>query len=537
MNTRAALGGLLSLCALAAVARAAATPADTTTPQRLVHRFLRVEISPNAAFVASVEGDSPVGAYYPPVRDLIIRRIGDGSAVRVELPCGRVPQCWPGSPTWSPDSSRLSFTLRIPGSHARSVYAVAPDGGGLVKSLDFNGTIEELRYGPSGALAMLATAHAAKEIGATEAGTAVAGDLAEPSPAQRIAILDQGSLRFASPPDLFVYEYDWRPNREGFVGTASPGNGDDNWWTAKLYAFSENGSNARVLYSPANARQQLATPKVSRDGRTVAFIAGLMSDFGSTGGDVYTIAVAGGAAIDATPDMRASATALAWRCDGHLQAQRLAGDQTQFVDLGDARGGTAGRVLWSGSESFGHRVGEVSLACPSGVTATVHESFAAPPEIVTGTVGNWRTLSSANAGYRLATRVRSLSWKSDGLSVQGWLLLPEHGEGKLPMVTIVHGGPAAAAQPAFVGPGLVRSLLERGYAVFLPNPRGSFGQGERFASANALASSHAVKTTTGVFAKVGFALISRRVARPSVSGISRSSNTRSTGFRFKVWRH
>jgi dipeptidyl aminopeptidase/acylaminoacyl peptidase len=209
-----------------------------------------------------------------------------------------------------------------------------------------------------------------------------------------------------------------------------------------------------------------------------------MSDFGSTGGDVYTISVTGGAAIDATPDMRASATALTWRCDGHLQAQRLAGDQTQFVDLGDARGGAAGRVLWSGSESFGQGSGEVSLACPSGVTATVHTSFTAAPEIVTGTVGNWRTLSSANAGYRLAARVRSLAWKSDGLDVQGWLLLPEHGEGKLPMVTIVHGGPAAAVQPAFAGPGLIRSLLERGYAVFLPNPRGSFGQGERFASAN-----------------------------------------------------
>ena len=52
------------------------------------------------------------------------------------------------------------------------------------------------------------------------------------------------------------------------------------------------------------------------------------------------------------------------------------------------------------------------------------------------------------------------------------------------MVTIVHGGPAAAVQPTFAGPGLIRSLLERGYAVFLPNPRGSFGQGERFASAN-----------------------------------------------------
>ena len=40
----------LSLCAFGAAAHAAATPADSTPPpQRLVHRFLRVEISPNAS--------------------------------------------------------------------------------------------------------------------------------------------------------------------------------------------------------------------------------------------------------------------------------------------------------------------------------------------------------------------------------------------------------------------------------------------------------------------------------------------------------
>jgi dipeptidyl aminopeptidase/acylaminoacyl peptidase len=35
-----------------------------------------------------------------------------------------------------------------------------------------------------------------------------------------------------------------------------------------------------------------------------------------------------------------------------------------------------------------------------------------------------------------------------------------------------------------VGPGLSRALLEHGYALFLPNPRGSFGQGEAFTAAN-----------------------------------------------------
>ncbi len=110
--------------------------------------------------------------------------------------------------------------------------------------------------------------------------------------------------------------------------------------------------------------------------------------------------------------------------------------------------------------------------------------FSAPPEIETGTVGNWRDLTAANAGMSATGRVQSLHWKSDAFDVQGWLLLPEHTDRKAPMVTIVHGGPASAVVPSFEGTGLVNELLERGYAVFRPNPRGSFGQGERFASAN-----------------------------------------------------
>jgi dipeptidyl aminopeptidase/acylaminoacyl peptidase len=85
---------------------------------------------------------------------------------------------------------------------------------------------------------------------------------------------------------------------------------------------------------------------------------------------------------------------------------------------------------------------------------------------------------------RIPMRVQSLVWKSDDFDVQGWLLLPEQAAGKMPMVTIIHGGPTAASVPLFSGPGLISTLIEHGYAVFCPNPRGSLGQGERFASAN-----------------------------------------------------
>lgn len=458
--------------------------AAETSSERLVHRFLGIEISPNGELVASVEGDSSKSGGAPTIRDLMIRPLrSGGTAITIPMPCGRVAQCWPDSPAWSPDGKHLAFALRTPGSHARTVYAVAADGSGLTKLLDFTGTIVHLRYLPDGRLAMLAIQNATKEVGATQAGAAIAGDLDAAPPEQRIATLENGTLHWISPPDLFVYEYDWRAGGKGFVGTAAPGDGDNNWWTAKLYAFPEGGA-AHVIYTPAGARQQLAMPKVSRDGSRVAFIAGIMSDFGSTGGDVFTLDLNGGAATNLTPGMHASATAISWRCDDHLQAELLAGDKTQFVDLGAGKKAAAAGVVWSGQESFGDRAGGISTACPSGITADAHESFTQPPEIETGTVGHWKNLTAINAGLSLPARVQSVWWKNDGFDIQGWLFLPLHAEGKLPMITMVHGGPAAAVIPGFAGPSTSTALLEHGYALFRPNPRGSYGQGERFTQAN-----------------------------------------------------
>lgn len=296
------------------VATSGAAAADSSTA-RLVHRFLEVVIAPNGAYVASVEGDSPPGGSPPDIRELVVRRVADGAETHVALPCGRVPQCWPSAPAWSPDSRHLSFALRTPGTHSYAVYDVTPEGANLTRLLTFSGTITGLKYGSEGTLALLAVENARKEVGATEAGAAVAGDLDAAPPEQRIATLIDGTLRWESPPNLFVYQYDWRPGGAGFVGTAAAGDGDNNWWTAKLYAFAPSAE-ARVLYQPVDLRQQLADPTMSRDGKTVAFIAGIMSDFGSTGGDVYTVDLESGAAINITPSMPASGTSLAWSCQG-----------------------------------------------------------------------------------------------------------------------------------------------------------------------------------------------------------------------------
>jgi len=447
--------------------------------ERPVHRFLTVAISPDGRRVASIEGDSPPAGRTPVIRDIEIRGVDGSAPVVIPMPCGRVPQCWPASPVWSPDGKHLTFALRTPGSHARSLYSVDADGGHLTKLLDFAGTITDLKYGHDGRLAMLATAGATKEVGATEAGAPITGDLGGPPAEQRIAILDGAKLSFVSPPDLFVYQFDWRPDGAGFVGTAAPGDGDDNWWVAKLYGFS--GGGAHVLFAPANPQHQIADPRVSPDGKSVAFISGIMSDFGSTGGDVYSLSLDGGAATDITPAMPASATSLGWDCDGRLLARLLASDETQVVQL---KAGAAPKVLWSGAESISGETAGLSLSCAASASVTVHETFTSAPEIEIGRIGAWRNLTHVNAGLTMPLTAKSITWTNEGHTVQGWLLLPLGATGKLPLITEVHGGPAAASTPSFGGPGLDRTLLEHGYALFRPNPRGSFGQGEGFTLAN-----------------------------------------------------
>ncbi len=470
--------------AAALLTATAITTSAYAAPEKLEHRFLDIAVSPDGNHIATVEGDSPAAGGFPVVQSLVIRSTDGKDAKTVALPCGAVRECSPASLAWSTDGKTLAFALRKPGSHARSIYTVTADGTRLIDLLDFNGTVQGLRYGPGGKLAMLAVEGANKEVGATQAGAAITGDLSGPVPEQRIGILEGKSLHWASPADMFVYQYDWMHDGSGFVGTAAHGDGDNNWWIAKLYAFSAKDGAANAIYTPQDAKHQIADPVVSRDGKTIAFISGIMSDFGSTGGDIYTMPAAGGSATDVTPDMRASARTVGWSCDNHLRAELLAGASEQFVDYGDGSKAMTPNILWQGEESARGGEGGAGLGCPSSTTAIAHESFTSAPELAVGDIGHWRDITHVNASLTAPVTAQSITWKSDNYDVQGWLLLPLNPKDKLPLITVVHGGPAAAVGPNFVGPSVLRTMLEQGYALFLPNPRGSFGQGEAFTQGN-----------------------------------------------------
>jgi dipeptidyl aminopeptidase/acylaminoacyl peptidase len=78
-----------------------------------------------------------------------------------------------------------------------------------------------------------------------------------------------------------------------------------------------------------------------------------------------------------------------------------------------------------------------------------------------------------------------VSWHSfDGVRVPGWFALPRIPglPVAIPAIMWVHGGPVGQTRPNFRPD--IQMLLERGFAVLLPNVRGSTGYGRSYTEAD-----------------------------------------------------
>ncbi len=95
---------------------------------------------------------------------------------------------------------------------------------------------------------------------------------------------------------------------------------------------------AKAVLAPAEVSGalhglQIAVPRWSPDGKAIAFIGGLMSDQGSTGGDVWIVAAGGGQPVDLTPQRPTSPAWIEWGDDEHIFVSELAGGNCQLIRL------------------------------------------------------------------------------------------------------------------------------------------------------------------------------------------------------------
>jgi dipeptidyl aminopeptidase/acylaminoacyl peptidase len=447
-----------------------------------LHEFREVALSPDHAFVAWTESSPGKAEGDRPTHSAYLKELRDGSAAkRIGEPASMVQGL-----AWSQDG-RLAFLSDAESHGQLQLYVVEKPGHGKPRKIgNFEGYLADPHWSHDGkSIALLRIEGITRVPGPTEATAPETGVIASKTVEQRLAIVNvsSGAARSISPADMYVYEFDWSPDDKNLAYLAAPGDGDDNWFVAELYAIDAQSGAVRHVLKPAIQGQpmQVANVKWSPDGKTLAFIGGLMSDEGVIGGDIYALPAEGGTPLDLTENRKSSPNWFQWSPSSKqiLMGENVAGDSAiSTLDL--ASGST--ETLWKGAESE-------KFSGDAGFSAVVRNSFTEPPEVWAGATGKWQQVTHSNdAQHRAWGDVKSVTWKNGGFDVQGWLLFPQPYDSakRYPMLVSVHGGPASVVRASWARPGLPLELFsQEGYFVFMPNPRGSYGQGENFTRANA----------------------------------------------------
>src|SRR5271170_2875577 len=419
------------------------------------------------------------------------------------LTAGTGGPCTEDSLAWSPDSKALAFSSDCHAPAAANdqsdIYLAAPAAASpsVRRLTHLHGGVTTLAFSPDGLhLACLYIEGASRPAGALAPMKPPAGVIGvEGLEIQRVAIIEtaSGDFRQVTPASLHVYEYDWAPDSRRIAYVAAPPPGENNWWVARLYVQSLSGGQPRAILDPQHTPGplhglQIAVPRWSPDGQQIAFIGGLMSDQGATGGDIYLVSAAGGAAKDITPDSEQSAAWIHWLKPTQLLVSWIKSGQVEIGELDSASGKiTANNPAIPASLGDGRL--EFSLSVAQDSVAYVKSSFSDAPEVYLGQLGApAHSVTHYNDGLKPAWgKSGSVEWKSDRFPVQGWLLYPAHYDParKYPLIVSVHGGPSSEVLPRWPDLGynpIAFSALD--YFVLMPDPRGSYGEGEAFTQAN-----------------------------------------------------
>lgn len=277
-----------------------------------------------------------------------------------------------------------------------------------------------------------------------------------------------------------IWEAVWCGN-EALAAVMSPGPGEGLWYSAGLYVIPLDTGTCRQVYRP---KDQLGWVAVTPSGTRLAVVEAACSDRLSVTGDLLLIDVTDGT-VRRVDTRGVDITHTEWRTDRHLL---LAGQRglEMVVSLYQATSDEFTELWVSSDVSTGEHV-RVSGLGAEGDCVLVSESFLRPPEIAVIRQGEYRAVKSFDVADSMASirtqGVERIAWHApDGLEIQGWLLRPTS-NGPHPLIMNVHGGPVSLWRPSWLGrrSAQLLMLLERGYALFFPNPRGSAGRGQAFA--------------------------------------------------------
>src|SRR5215472_6095590 len=404
----------------------------------------------------------------------------------------------------APDRSSLAFLSDRAKAEVFQLYLLA-DGqlGEACPAPAVPGTVEYLVWSPDGTRILLGVAGLGAQMAdAQGSGTAGPGESELPSwyPAIEAGTPEDawrslwvytpasGELARVSPDGLNVWEAAWcGPGHVLAITSEQPS--EDDWYSAVLSQLDiSTGEVTEVLRSSV----QLGLPAGTSDGMRAAVVEAVCSDRWIVAGDLILLDLVAGTRC-AVETAGTDVTAVQWIDRARLGyiGQRHLDSVAGIADagLGPLPETITGKELVASAQSWASWFYPADAFTADGRVVVARDDYDTPQQIAivgTGTDQVLASLAHAGTDYirSVAGSATNVSWSApDGTAIEGVLCTPP-GAGPFPLILHVHGGPIGAYQQSWMMRDYaVPLLVSRGYAVLLPNPRGSSGRGQEFAAA------------------------------------------------------
>ena len=390
-----------------------------------------------------------------------------------------------GTPRWSHDGTRIGFIANRgadgkatpDGKDPGQLWIADADGHNAHRLGALAGAVSAWRWSPD-----------------DRTIAAVVGDKEDPSRAKaphdtddkpipsRVWLIDTstGDAHPITPPGLIAFDVDFSPDGALLAVRAGDTPGlEDYWYRSRIELRRRDGTLQATLPGRATAAHATFSP----DGKRVIY--GHFNPSGITGGTaIYDIASAQVRELGAGSPY--SLREISWDADGRgLTGIGFVAAHAEFVRVDASTGKVATLAAIKGDPYDFSRARDGSIAFVGSARTQPEEVWLLHDDRV-------KALTDTNPqvrGWRLGT-VSTVQWTNshDGKTVYGVLVVPADAKPGKPLKLLVqiHGGPLDAWWDGWLGSwhNWAQLLAGHGYAVLMPNPRGSDGQGDAFAEAN-----------------------------------------------------
>lgn len=439
-----------------------------------------VQMSPDGDRVAFCV--APVGHVETNPISAIFIAPSDGSSAPV---CVTGRECNDSSPRWSPDGSTIAFLSDRAKRGESQLHVLPASGGQPLRLTEFSGGVSSPAWMPGGeALTASVSRRALERRAEPSSEIKVASERTRPRGLVVVPV-HGGAGTAVGPSEGHIWSYAISPDGARIAAFTSPTEDlSDTWDNVQLRIDPIQSED-----SPLDIGRFSGPPECtawSADGRHLTFLANKLPE--ARHGCAWVVDAQTGEL--AALDERGMTQNWIGFDGSSLIVLSVEGQRTR-LDVADISGKGWEQIDLS-DEIAQHWIRGVSLSADGRRMALLAEPETAPADVWTTTDGGSParvTQMNPQLANVPMTNLEPLNWQStDGASIDGWLLRPPGAEDgvNLPLVVYVHGGPSWQWGNWFHGTwhDWAHVLAARGFAVLLPNPRGSTGRGGDFTAAN-----------------------------------------------------